>query len=102
MSHRAALEFADFSDDLNFLPKVIEIPDESEKSPILEKKEEEAESTAGKEEKEKEAGIGDGGKEKEAEDTNKEKEEKDKTAEMEKDSPAEVKGQGSEGKNNEG
>lgn len=85
------------------LTKVIEIPDESEKSPVLlEKKEEEVDSAAGKEEKEKEAGNGDGGKEKEAEEASKEKEEKDKTSEMEKDTPAEVKAEGSDGKNTEG
>uniref|UniRef100_A0A3B4UDV3 Chromodomain helicase DNA binding protein 4 n=1 Tax=Seriola dumerili TaxID=41447 RepID=A0A3B4UDV3_SERDU len=76
---------------------IIEIPDESEKSPVLEKKEGEVDSAAGKEEKEKGTGDGDDGKEKEAEDTSKEKEEKDKTPDTgEKDTP--VKGEGSEGK----
>lgn len=86
-----------------FLPplssKIIEIPDESEKSPVLEKKEE-VDSAAAKEDKEKEAENGDGSKEKETEDASKEKEEKDKTSEMEKDTTAE--GEGSDGKNNEG
>uniref|UniRef100_A0A3B4UGT7 Chromodomain helicase DNA binding protein 4 n=1 Tax=Seriola dumerili TaxID=41447 RepID=A0A3B4UGT7_SERDU len=69
----------------------------SEKSPVLEKKEGEVDSAAGKEEKEKGTGDGDDGKEKEAEDTSKEKEEKDKTPDTgEKDTP--VKGEGSEGK----
>uniref|UniRef100_A0A3B4UIV4 Chromodomain helicase DNA binding protein 4 n=1 Tax=Seriola dumerili TaxID=41447 RepID=A0A3B4UIV4_SERDU len=73
------------------------VPDESEKSPVLEKKEGEVDSAAGKEEKEKGTGDGDDGKEKEAEDTSKEKEEKDKTPDTgEKDTP--VKGEGSEGK----
>lgn len=79
--------------------KVIEIPDESEKSPDVEKKEE-VDTAGGKEEKEMEAGNGDGGKEKEVEDMSKEKEEK--TTEAEKETPAEVKGEGSDGKNNEG
>lgn len=52
----------------------------------------------GKEEKETETGNGHEGKEKEAEDGSKEKDEKDKTSETEKDTPAEVKGEGSEGK----
>ncbi|KAG7216987.1 hypothetical protein INR49_001641 [Caranx melampygus] len=79
-------------------PEIIEIPDESEKSPVNEKKEGEGDSGAGKEEKEKETGDGDNGKEKDAEDLGKEKEEKDKTSDMgEKDTPA-VKGEGSEGK----
>uniref|UniRef100_A0A8C4ETG5 DNA helicase n=1 Tax=Dicentrarchus labrax TaxID=13489 RepID=A0A8C4ETG5_DICLA len=76
---------------------IIEIPDESEKSPVLEKKEGEVDSAAGKEEKEKETGNGDEGKEKEAEDASKDKAEKDKSSEME-DTPAEVKGEGSDGK----
>uniref|UniRef100_A0A8C4EZG7 DNA helicase n=1 Tax=Dicentrarchus labrax TaxID=13489 RepID=A0A8C4EZG7_DICLA len=71
---------------------IIEIPDESEKSPVLEKKEGEVDSAAGKEEKEKETGNGDEGKEKEAEDASKDKAEKDKSSEME-DTPAEVKGE---------
>lgn len=79
-----------------FLPKIIEIPDESEKSPELEKKE--VETTAEKEEKS--TGNGEGGKEKEAEDAGKEKEEKDKTSEPDE-APAEVKAEGSEGKNSE-
>ncbi|XP_054477542.1 chromodomain-helicase-DNA-binding protein 4 isoform X1 [Anoplopoma fimbria] len=75
-------------------PEIIEIPDESEKSPVLEKKEEVVDAAVGKEEKEKEAGNGDDeGKEKEADDPSKEKEEKDKTSETEKDTPAEVKGE---------
>lgn len=74
-------------------PQIIEIPDESEKSPVTEKKG--AVDSSGKEEKEKESGHGNEGKEKEAEDLNKEK---DKTSEMEKDTPAEVKSEGSEGK----
>ncbi|XP_041797805.1 chromodomain-helicase-DNA-binding protein 4 isoform X1 [Chelmon rostratus] len=79
-------------------PEIIEIPDESEKSPVLEKKEGEVDSAMGKEEKETETGNGHEGKEKEAEDGSKEKDEKDKTSETEKDTPAEVKGEGSEGK----
>lgn len=79
-----------------FFFKIIEIPDESEKSPDFEKKE--LDSTAEREEKN--AGNGDGGKEKEAEDACKEKEEKDRTSESERDS-AEVKAEGSEGKNSE-
>lgn len=50
---------------------------------------------------EKNAGNGDGGKEKEAEDSCKEKEEKDRTSESDKDTPAEVKAEGFEGKNSE-
>lgn len=92
----------DFSNWKVVLPplssKIIEIPDESEKSPVLEKKEE-VDSAAAKEDKEKEAENGDGSKEKETEDGNKDKEE-DKTSEMEKDNTAE--GEGSDGKNNEG
>uniref|UniRef100_A0A8C4EWN0 DNA helicase n=1 Tax=Dicentrarchus labrax TaxID=13489 RepID=A0A8C4EWN0_DICLA len=65
------------------------------KSPVLEKKEGEVDSAAGKEEKEKETGNGDEGKEKEAEDASKDKAEKDKSSEME-DTPAEVKGEGSD------
>lgn len=80
-----------------FCFKIIEIPDESEKSPDLEKKE--VESTAEREEKN--TGNGDGGKEKEADDVCKEKEEKDGTSESDKDTPAEVKAEGSEGKNSE-
>uniref|UniRef100_A0A7N8Y5V8 Chromodomain helicase DNA binding protein 4b n=1 Tax=Mastacembelus armatus TaxID=205130 RepID=A0A7N8Y5V8_9TELE len=74
------------------------IPDESEKSPVAEKKEGEVDSSAGKEEKEKEAGDGNEGKEKEAEDMSKEKEEKDKNSDMEKDTFDGVKGEGVEGK----
>lgn len=84
------------------LPKVIEIPDESEKSPTVEKKEEDLDSGAGKEEKDKKTGNGDAGKEKDTDDGSKDKEEKDKTLAMEKDAPAEVKGEGSDGKNSEG
>uniref|UniRef100_A0A4W6CQI6 Chromodomain helicase DNA binding protein 4 n=1 Tax=Lates calcarifer TaxID=8187 RepID=A0A4W6CQI6_LATCA len=77
---------------------IIEIPDESEKSPVLEKKEGEVDSASGKEEKEKATGDGDEGKEKDAEDTGKEREEKEKTSDTgEKDTPA-VKSEGSEGK----
>lgn len=105
LSSSVILEFAEIFLIWKWLPplspKVIEIPDESEKSPVLEKKEE-VDSAAAKEEKEKEAENGDGGKEKEAEDASKEKEEKDKTSETEKDTPAEVKGEGSDGKSNEG
>lgn len=79
-----------------FLPKIIEIPDESEKSPDLEKKE--VDSTAEKEEKS--TGNGEGGKEKEAEDASKDKEEKDKSSELD-DAPAEAKAEGSDGKNSE-
>ncbi len=79
------------------LLKIIEIPDESEKSPALEKNEGEVDIATGKEEKEKETGNGDESKE-EAEDMSKEKEEKDKTSEVEKDAAAEVKGDGLEGK----
>uniref|UniRef100_A0AAQ4PIG9 DNA helicase n=1 Tax=Gasterosteus aculeatus aculeatus TaxID=481459 RepID=A0AAQ4PIG9_GASAC len=76
---------------------IIEIPDESEKSPVVENKEEGMDSTVGKEEKE--AGNGDDdGKDKEATDKSKEKEDKDKTLETEKDTPAEVKGEVSESK----
>lgn len=91
----------DFSHIKLILPpsKIIEIPDESEKSPDLEKKED-VDTAGGKEEKETEAGNGDGGKEKEVEDMSKEKEEK--TLEAEKETPVEVKGEGSDGKNNEG
>lgn len=78
------------------LPKIIEIPDESEKSPELGKKE--VDATAEKEEKS--TGNGEGGKEKEAEDASKDKEEKDKTSELD-DAPAEVKAEGSDGKNSE-
>ncbi|XP_044064783.1 chromodomain-helicase-DNA-binding protein 4 isoform X5 [Siniperca chuatsi] len=78
-------------------PEIIEIPDESEKSPVFEKKGE-VESAVGKEEKEKDTGNGDEGKEKEAEDMSTDKEEKDKILEMEKDTPADVKGEGSEDK----
>ncbi|XP_035862056.1 chromodomain-helicase-DNA-binding protein 4 isoform X2 [Sander lucioperca] len=81
-------------------PEIIEIPDESEKSPVLEKKEEEVDSAAEKEEKE--MGNGNEGKEKEADDTSKEKEEKNETSETERDTPAEVKGEGSEGKTDSG
>uniref|UniRef100_A0A8D0AGB5 Chromodomain helicase DNA binding protein 4 n=1 Tax=Sander lucioperca TaxID=283035 RepID=A0A8D0AGB5_SANLU len=70
------------------------VTDESEKSPVLEKKEEEVDSAAEKEEKE--MGNGNEGKEKEADDTSKEKEEKNETSETERDTPAEVKGEGSE------
>ncbi|XP_042345222.1 chromodomain-helicase-DNA-binding protein 4 isoform X3 [Plectropomus leopardus] len=77
-------------------PEIIEIPDESEKSPLLEKKEDDVDSTAGKEEKNKETGNGDEGKEKEGEDVSKDKEDRDKTSEAEKDT--EVKGEGSESK----
>uniref|UniRef100_A0A8D3AGX9 DNA helicase n=1 Tax=Scophthalmus maximus TaxID=52904 RepID=A0A8D3AGX9_SCOMX len=77
---------------------IIEIPDESEKSPGLEKKEGEADSAPGKKEKEKETGDGDEGKDEEAEDTSKEKEEKDQTSDVgEKDMSA-VKGDATEGK----
>uniref|UniRef100_A0A669C189 Chromodomain helicase DNA binding protein 4 n=1 Tax=Oreochromis niloticus TaxID=8128 RepID=A0A669C189_ORENI len=63
---------------------------ESEKSPVLDKKEE-ADSAAEKEDREKET-DGVEGKEKEAEDMSKEKEEKS----VEKDASAEIKGEGSE------
>ncbi|XP_033957567.1 chromodomain-helicase-DNA-binding protein 4 isoform X1 [Pseudochaenichthys georgianus] len=77
--------------------EIIEIPDESEKSPVVvEKKGEEVDSAAGKEEKE--TGNGDEGKEKETEDTSKDKAENEKTSETEKNTPAEVKGESSEGK----
>uniref|UniRef100_A0A8D0AB50 Chromodomain helicase DNA binding protein 4 n=1 Tax=Sander lucioperca TaxID=283035 RepID=A0A8D0AB50_SANLU len=76
------------------------VTDESEKSPVLEKKEEEVDSAAEKEEKE--MGNGNEGKEKEADDTSKEKEEKNETSETERDTPAEVKGEGSEGKTDSG
>uniref|UniRef100_A0A668UPH6 DNA helicase n=1 Tax=Oreochromis aureus TaxID=47969 RepID=A0A668UPH6_OREAU len=65
---------------------------ESEKSPVLDKKEE-ADSAAEKEDREKET-DGVEGKEKEAEDMSKEKEEKS----VEKDASAEIKGEGSESK----
>uniref|UniRef100_A0A8C2WX18 Chromodomain helicase DNA binding protein 4 n=1 Tax=Cyclopterus lumpus TaxID=8103 RepID=A0A8C2WX18_CYCLU len=74
------------------------VPDESEKSPVLEKKEEVVDSAAlGKEEKETAKGN-DEGKDKEADDTSKEKEEKDKASETEKETPAEVKGEQKEEK----
>lgn len=82
---------------LCFCFKIIEIPDESEKSPDTEKKE--VDSPAEKEDKN--TGNGDGGKEKEVEDACKEKEEKDRTSESDKETPAEVKAEGSEGKNSE-
>uniref|UniRef100_A0AAX7U385 DNA helicase n=1 Tax=Astatotilapia calliptera TaxID=8154 RepID=A0AAX7U385_ASTCA len=72
---------------LNFLNKY-----ESEKSPVLDKKEE-ADSAAEKEDREKET-DGVEGKEKEAEDLSKEKEEKS----VEKDASADIKGEGSESK----
>uniref|UniRef100_A0A669DV73 Chromodomain helicase DNA binding protein 4 n=1 Tax=Oreochromis niloticus TaxID=8128 RepID=A0A669DV73_ORENI len=72
---------------LSFLNKY-----ESEKSPVLDKKEE-ADSAAEKEDREKET-DGVEGKEKEAEDMSKEKEEKS----VEKDASAEIKGEGSESK----
>lgn len=101
MSSVIILAFAVFSNLKVATPsllQIIEIPDESEKSPVLEKKEGEVESIAAKEEKEKETGNGDEGKEKEAEDASKEKEEKEKTPETDRDSPAEVKGEGLETK----
>lgn len=58
-------------------------------------KKEDVDSAAGKEDKEKETGDRNEGKEKEAEDVSKEK---DKMAEMEKDTLADVKGEGTEGK----
>lgn len=53
------------------------------------------------EKEDKNTGNGDGGKEKEVEDTCKEKEEKDRISESDKETPAEVKAEGSEGKNSE-
>uniref|UniRef100_A0A673BEI6 Chromodomain helicase DNA binding protein 4a n=1 Tax=Sphaeramia orbicularis TaxID=375764 RepID=A0A673BEI6_9TELE len=74
-----------------FYPKtIIEIPDESEKSPVSERKEGEADLAAGKEEKE--TGGADEAKEKEADDLSKDKD--DKSAETaEKETLAEVKGE---------
>ncbi|XP_023151050.1 chromodomain-helicase-DNA-binding protein 4 isoform X2 [Amphiprion ocellaris] len=71
-------------------PEIIEIPDESEKSPTEKK---EVDAAGEKEEKEKEM-DGDEGKEKEAEDSSKDKEEKEKSSEKD----SEVKGEASEGK----
>uniref|UniRef100_A0A3B4Z930 CHD subfamily II SANT-like domain-containing protein n=1 Tax=Stegastes partitus TaxID=144197 RepID=A0A3B4Z930_9TELE len=68
--------------------QIIEIPDESEKSP---EKKEEVDAAAEKEEKEKET---DGDEGKEAEDSSKDKEEKDKCSEKD----SEVKGEASEAK----
>ncbi|XP_068616413.1 chromodomain-helicase-DNA-binding protein 4 [Brachionichthys hirsutus] len=77
-------------------PEIIEIPDEPEKSPALEKTEGDVVSTTGKDEKEKEAGSGHQGQGNEADDVSKEKE---KTSEMEeKDTPADVKSEVWEGK----
>ncbi|KAM4601405.1 chromodomain-helicase-DNA-binding protein 4 isoform 1-T1 [Polymixia lowei] len=77
-------------------PEIIEIPDESEKSPVPEKKDGNGDSAAAKEDKERET---DKDKEKDSEDTSKEKDEKENSPETaEKDGPPEVKGEGSEGK----
>ncbi|XP_028984736.1 chromodomain-helicase-DNA-binding protein 4 isoform X5 [Betta splendens] len=76
-------------------PEIIEIPDESEKSPVMEKKEGDADSAAGKEEKEKETGDRNEGKEKEAEDVSKDR---DKTSETEKETLSDVKGEATESK----
>ncbi|KAF3839246.1 hypothetical protein F7725_017963 [Dissostichus mawsoni] len=59
---------------------------------------EEVDSAAGKEEKETGNGDEEKEKEKETEDTSKDKAENEKTSETEKDTPAEVKGESSEGK----
>lgn len=88
-------EFDDISLLILSLTQIIEIPDENEKSPVLEKKEE-ADAAAEKEDKEKET-VGDQGKEKEADDTSKEKEEK-LSAAVEKDISVDTKGDGSESK----
>lgn len=74
--------------------KVIEIPDEPEKSPSVESKDELV-STGGKEEKETEAVSREGGKEKEVE-------EEKKTSATEKEAPDKVKGEESDGKSNDG
>ncbi|XP_067093359.1 chromodomain-helicase-DNA-binding protein 4 isoform X2 [Osmerus mordax] len=74
-------------------PEIIEIPDESEKSPSPEKKESTGDSPAVKEEPEKEAGVGEAHREKEAEDK---EENASEAAEDKRESP-EVKGEGSEG-----
>lgn len=79
---------------IRFHWKVIEIPDEPEKSPVTESKEEVA-AAGGKEEKETEAVSREAAKEKEV------KEEK-KTSATEKETSPEVKGEESHGKNNEG
>ncbi|KAM6967695.1 chromodomain-helicase-DNA-binding protein 4 isoform 2-T3 [Aplochiton taeniatus] len=79
--------------------EIIEIPDESEKSPAPEKKESEVDIPAVKEEKEKESEGKDTDREMELEEKEK-KDEKEKpleSSELKKDSPVEVKGEGSEG-----
>lgn len=75
--------------------KVIEIPDEPEKSPAAESKDD-AVAAGGKEEKETEAVSREAGKEKEVE------EEEKKTSATEKEATAEVKGEESDSKNNDG
>ncbi|XP_056458282.1 chromodomain-helicase-DNA-binding protein 4 isoform X4 [Gadus chalcogrammus] len=79
-------------------PEIIEIPDDVEKSPGSEKKDEEGDPAAVKEDKE-EAGGAHTDEEKEGEgDTAKEKDDKEKPSEAaEKGVPMEVKGEGSEG-----
>lgn len=74
--------------------KVIEIPDEPEKSPGMDSKDELV-SIGEKEEKETEAVAREGGKEKEVE-------EEKKTSATEKEAPDEVKGEESHSKNNDG
>lgn len=74
--------------------KVIEIPDEPEKSPAAESKDD-AVAAVGKEEKEMEAVSREAGKEKEVE-------EEKKSSATEKEATAEVKGEESDGKTNDG
>lgn len=73
--------------------KVIEIPDEPEKSPGMESKDESL-STRGKEEKQPEAVSTESSKEKEAEE--------EKTLAKEKEVPDQVKGEESDAKSNDG
>ncbi|XP_056141606.1 chromodomain-helicase-DNA-binding protein 4 isoform X2 [Lampris incognitus] len=82
-------------------PEIIEIPDESEKSPVPDKKEGTGDTAIGKEEMAKEAGVGQADKEKDSDDIGKERDDKERCSEMaDKDTPAEVKAEGSEGKAN--
>ncbi|XP_058503493.1 chromodomain-helicase-DNA-binding protein 4 isoform X5 [Solea solea] len=74
-------------------PEIIEIPDESEKSPAPEKKEGESDAVAGKEEKE--TGAREERKEKEVEDTGKKEKEKDQALDVGEKST--LKGNGPEG-----
>ncbi|XP_046885492.1 LOW QUALITY PROTEIN: chromodomain-helicase-DNA-binding protein 4 [Hypomesus transpacificus] len=78
-------------------PEIIEIPDESEKSPSPENKAGAGDSPAVKEEQEKEAGVGEADREKEPQDKDKDKEEKPSEPAEDKSESPEVKGEGSEG-----